>query len=127
MEGAPMRYAVSRTPRPSALVSAAVVFLFVTALYLSVAARPAAAQSSPCGTPAAVFGLGSSGNYTILGLSNGSTTISEGLTVVTGDVGVGANNGGSLLKATIPGKLWLQPTGPPGTPFHPPLTRRGHP
>ena len=39
--------------------------------------------------------------------------ISEGATKITGDVGLGANGTGSLLKAKIDGKLFLDPTAHP--------------
>ena len=91
----------------------------------SVGATPVAraAAATACGTPNAVFGLGRAAPFTILGLDNGSVTISQGDTKVTGDVGVGPTNGGALLKATIDGKLWLDPTATPD--IHPDLVVTG--
>ncbi len=73
--------------------------------------------------PSPVFMLGSAGSFTVLGLDNGSVTISEGATKVTGDVGVGPNDGGALLKATIKGALKLDPTAHPD--IHPDLIVTG--
>lgn len=73
--------------------------------------------------PNAFFGLGTAGSYTVLGLTNGNVIISEGATSVAGDVGVGPNDGGALLKSTITGKLVLDPTAHPD--IHPDLTVLG--
>ncbi len=67
----------------------------------------------PCPAPPAAFGLGAAGNYTVLGLAGGKLVISEGGTKITGDVGLGSGGTGSLLKATIDGKLYLHDNPPP--------------
>jgi hypothetical protein len=80
-------------------------------------------QAGVCPAPPAVFGLGTAGNYTVLGLSAADLIISEAGTSVKGNVGLGANGVGSLLKATINGKLFLDPTAHPD--IHPDLTVSG--
>jgi choice-of-anchor A domain-containing protein len=63
--------------------------------------------------PNPLFGLGGAGSYTVLGMSNGNVMISQGETTIAGDVGVGPNDGGELLKSTITGKLVVDPTAHP--------------
>jgi Ice-binding-like len=69
--------------------------------------------------PNALFGLSSAGSFAVLGLTAGNVIISEGNTRVTGNVGVGPQDGGALLKATIDGTLFLDPTAHPD--IHPDL------
>jgi hypothetical protein len=66
-----------------------------------------------CPVAPAAFGLGAAGTYTVLGLQGAKLVISEGNTSITGDVGLAANGTGNLLKATINGKLFLDPTAHP--------------
>jgi choice-of-anchor A domain-containing protein len=67
----------------------------------------------PCPPPPAVFGLGTAGNYSVLALAGADLVISEGATNIEGDVGLGADGTGSLLKAKIDGTLYLDPTAHP--------------
>jgi hypothetical protein len=66
-----------------------------------------------CPAAPAVFGLGPAGNYTVLGLEAANLIISEGATKVTGNVGLAKNGTGALLKSTIDGQLFLDPTAHP--------------
>jgi hypothetical protein len=66
-----------------------------------------------CIAPNAVFTLGPASEFAVLGLDRTDVVISEGKTSVTGNVGLGANDGGSLLKATIFGALKLSPSAHP--------------
>jgi choice-of-anchor A domain-containing protein len=77
----------------------------------------------PCPPAPSPFGLGAAGTYTVLGLEGANLIISEGATKITGDVGLGKNGTGSLLKATIDGKLFLDPTAHPD--IHKDLTVTG--
>jgi hypothetical protein len=62
----------------------------------------------------------------VLGLTGANVIISEGGTQITGDVGLGPNDVGSLLKATIFGTLKLNGPANPATPdIHPDLTVTG--
>ena len=70
-------------------------------------------QGGPCPAAPSPFGLGAAGNYTVLGLAGAKLVISEGATKVTGNVGLGANGTGALLKAKIEGTLFLDPTAHP--------------
>src|SRR5204863_8270296 len=49
-------------------------------------------------------------NFAILGLNGANLIISEGATRIVGDVGAGPNNTGTLLKSTIVGQLFIDPT-----------------
>jgi choice-of-anchor A domain-containing protein len=69
------------------------------------------------------FGLGAAGEFAVLGLRGADVRISEGKTVVAGNVGLGANDIGSLLKATIRGTLKLDPSARPD--IHSDLTVTG--
>jgi hypothetical protein len=66
-----------------------------------------------CPPVPAAFGLGAAGNYSVLGLAGANLILSEGATKIQGDVGLGANGTGSILKLTINGKLFLDPTAHP--------------
>jgi hypothetical protein len=59
------------------------------------------------------FGLKSSAAYTVLGQSFANIVFGSGATLITGDVGVGPHDSGSLEKATINGTLFLDPTANP--------------
>jgi hypothetical protein len=59
------------------------------------------------------FGLKSSAAYTVLGESFANIIFGSGATLITGDVGVGPHDTGSLIKATINGTLFLDPTANP--------------
>jgi hypothetical protein len=86
--------------------------------------EPFTVQTSGVCPPApASFGLGAAGNYTVLGLAGANLIISEGATNIKGNVGLGANGTGSLLKAKIDGTLFLDPTAHPD--IHPDLTVTG--
>jgi len=54
--------------------------------------------------------LGAASNFAILGLNGAHLIISEGATKIVGDVGAGPNNTGTLLKSTIVGQLFIDPT-----------------
>jgi hypothetical protein len=83
-------------------------------------------QSNACPDLPAAFGLGPAGVFTVLGLTGANVIISEGGTQITGDVGLGPNDVGSLLKATINGTLFLNgPTNPATPDIHPDLTVTG--
>ena len=78
---------------------------------------------SPCPPANAFFGLGAAGGFTVLGLSGANVVISEGATLVRGNVGLGPNDTGDLLKAKIDGALILDPTSNPD--IHPDLQVTG--
>jgi hypothetical protein len=59
------------------------------------------------------FGLNSAAAYTVLGESFANIVFGSSETRITGDVGVGPNDTGSLEKATITGTLFLDPTANP--------------
>ena len=63
-----------------------------------------------CPPPNPFFGLGAAGQFSVLGLSGAYVVISEGGTLISGNVGLGPKNTGSLLKATITGTLSLDPS-----------------
>ena len=62
---------------------------------------------------AVLIDLGDAADFAVLGLDGADVTISSGATTVTGDVGIGPNNTGDLLKATITGTLFVDPTASP--------------
>ena len=62
---------------------------------------------------AVVIDLGDAADFAVLGLDGADVTISSEATTVTGDVGIGPNNTGDLLKATINGTLFVDPTASP--------------
>jgi len=62
-----------------------------------------------CG-PNPAFGLGQAGSFAVLALANGSIDIGTAATTITGDVGVGPLESGTLEKATIDGHLFVDPT-----------------
>ena len=59
------------------------------------------------------FGLKSAAAYSVLGESFANIMFGSGATLITGDVGVGPHDTGSLVKATINGTLFLDPTANP--------------
>jgi hypothetical protein len=59
------------------------------------------------------FGLKSSAAYTVLGESFANVVFGSSETLITGDVGIGPHDTGSLIKATITGTLFLDPTANP--------------
>jgi hypothetical protein len=59
------------------------------------------------------FGLNSAAAYTVLGESFANIVFGSSATLITGDVGVGPDATGSLVKATITGTLFLDPTANP--------------
>ena len=59
------------------------------------------------------FGLNSAAAYTVLGESSANIDFGSSATLITGDVGVGPRDTGSLEKATINGTLFLDPTSTP--------------
>src|SRR5882724_5871860 len=59
------------------------------------------------------FGLNSAAAYTVLGNSFANIVFGSSATLITGDVGVGPHDTGSLEKATIAGTLFLDPTANP--------------
>ena len=59
------------------------------------------------------FGLKSSAAYTVLGESFANVVFGSSETLITGDVGIGPHDTGSLIKATINGTLFLDPTANP--------------
>jgi len=76
-----------------------------------------------CPPPNPFFGLGAAGQFAVLGLSGADVVISAGATLISGDVGLGPNDTGDLLKATITGTLFLNPTAKPD--IHPDLKVTG--
>src|SRR5436190_404427 len=54
--------------------------------------------------------LGAASNFAVLGLSGAHLIISEGATKIVGDVGAGPHDTGTLLKSTIVGQLFIDPT-----------------
>jgi hypothetical protein len=71
-------------------------------------------NSNPCVLARGdAFGLKSSAAYTVLGESFANIIFGSGATLITGDVGVGPHDTGSLEKATIKGTLFLDPTANP--------------
>ena len=88
--------------------------------------NPPPPPPNACPDRPAVFGLGSAGAFTVLGLAGADVIISEGQTLIRGDVGLGPNDVGDLLKATIFGTLYLNgPTNPATPDIHPDLTVTG--
>lgn len=88
--------------------------------------NPPPPPPNACPDRPAVFGLGSAGAFTVLGLTGADVIISEGDTYITGDVGLGPNDTGDLLKATITGTLYLNGPANPAIPdIHPDLTVTG--
>jgi hypothetical protein len=79
--------------------------------------------STCCPPPNAFFGLGAAAGFSVLGLTGADVTISEGATLISGNVGLGPNDTGDLLKATIKGTLFLDPTSNPD--IHPDLVVTG--
>jgi len=76
---------------------------------LVVGCAEAWAQCPVC-DPNPDFGLGSAGSFAVLAMADGSIDIGTAATTITGDVGVGPRESGSLLKATIDGHLFVDPT-----------------
>jgi uncharacterized repeat protein (TIGR01451 family) len=56
------------------------------------------------------FNLGQAANYTVLGMTGANVIFGSEATTVNGNVGLGANDTGSLIKATINGKLFRDPS-----------------
>ena len=71
----------------------------------------AKAVTNACVAP--VFNLGQAGAYTVLGLNAANVIFGSGDTKITGDVGIGPNDTGTLEKATVIGKLFLHSTAHP--------------
>ena len=59
------------------------------------------------------FGLNSAAAYTVLGESFANIVFGSVATLITGDIGVGPDDTGSLEKATINGTLFIDPTANP--------------
>ncbi len=76
-----------------------------------------------CPPPNPFFGLGAAGQFSVLGLAGADVVISSGATLISGNVGLGPNDTGDLLKATITGTLFLDPTAKPD--IHPDLKVNG--
>jgi len=70
------------------------------------------ATTLPCGDHCRsdVFPLGAAASYAVLALDGADLDIGSGSTLIDGDVGLGAHTTGSLMKATITGKLLRDPT-----------------
>ena len=64
---------------------------------------PKAFTGGPCS-------LGLADNFAILGLKGANLIISEGATKIIGDVGAGPMDTGTLLKSTVQGNLFIDPT-----------------
>lgn len=59
------------------------------------------------------FGLSSLEKYAVFGLDRANVIFGSGATKITGDVGIGPLDTGSLIKATVVGKLFLHSTASP--------------
>jgi hypothetical protein len=77
---------------------------------------PPPPPTSGCPDLAPAFGLGPAGAFTVLGLNGANVIISEGATLIRGNVGLGPNDTGALLKAAITGTLTLNGPANPATP-----------
>ena len=62
---------------------------------------------------ACLIDLGAADDFALLGLTDADVTIGSEATTINGDVGIGPNNTGDLLKATINGTLFIDPTATP--------------
>ncbi|HLQ37057.1 MAG TPA: choice-of-anchor A family protein [Planctomycetota bacterium] len=68
-------------------------------------------QNPPlCPCRSEVFPLGAAASYAVLALDGADLDIGSAATQIDGDVGLGVNTTGSMIKATITGKLFRDPT-----------------
>ena len=74
---------------------------------------PCPPNGARCIASNSIFGLGSAAGYTVLGQRFADIDFGSSATLVAGDVGVGPHDTGSLIKATIDGTLFLDPTANP--------------
>jgi len=97
----------------AAALAAALVPLAVVAVSHAVASAQGSGGTCALARGGDSFGLNSAAAYTVLGNSFASIDFGSSATLITGDVGVGPHDTGSLEKATINGTLFLDPTANP--------------
>ena len=97
----------------AALAAALVPLASVAVSHAVASAQSSGGTSCVLARGGDVFGLNSAAAYTVLGESFANIVFGSGATLITGDVGVGPYDTGSLIKATINGTLFLDPTATP--------------